>query len=322
MLKKALIALALGQALLVAPAAFAAYPERPITLIVPAAAGGAADTLSRIVGNTLSKELGQPVVVQNKPGAAAAIGMTELARAKNDGYTLGMVFAGAMAVNPNLYKSLRYNPEKDFDPISLVAISPLIITVNTELGIKTIQDLVAYSKKNPEKITFGSAGVGSTQHLCMELFKVTADANMMHVPYTGTAPATMDLLSGVIPVMCDNVISISPQFKTGKIAPLAVTTAERLSAFKDVPTVAESGYPGFQASGWYGMVAPAGTDPAIVERISKIVNQMIRSESIQKELIGQGMVPKSNTPQEFRSYIKEDRQKWGEVVKRAGIEPQ
>jgi len=322
MIKRKMAALLFGYALLASPVAFANYPDRPITLIVPAAPGGAADTLSRIVGDTLSKELGQPVVVQNKPGAAAAIGMSELARSKNDGYTLGMVFAGPMAVNPNLYKTLRYDPDKDFDPISLVAISPLVISVNTSLGIKTLEDLVDYSKKNPDKITFGSAGIGSTQHLCMELFKVTADVNMMHVPYQGTSPATMDLLSGVIPVMCDNVISISPQFKTGKIAPLAVTTTERLDAFPDVPTVAESGYPSFQANGWYGMAAPAGVDPAIINRISKIVNQMIQSDAVRRELTAQGMIPASNTPEEFRAYIKADREKWADVVKRAGIERQ
>jgi tripartite-type tricarboxylate transporter receptor subunit TctC len=316
---KLIAAIALATA---AATAGAAYPDKPIKIIVPASAGGAADTLARMVGKEISDKLGQPVVVDNRPGAAAIVGMTALAKAPADGYTFGLTFAGAMSINPSLYKGLPYDTTKDYDPISIVAVSPLVVGVNPSLGPKSLQDLVAMAKSRPGKLTFGSAGTGSTQHLSVELLKVTTGVDMMHVPYKGSPAALTDLVGGTISLMSDNAITMIPMFQTGRLVPLAVGTSKRISSLPDVPTIAESGYPGFEAVGWYGLVAPAGTDKAVVDSVNAIVRAAMAKPDFVAALRKQGMEPQANTPAEFRAYIQHEREKWGGVIKAAQIPAQ
>jgi tripartite-type tricarboxylate transporter receptor subunit TctC len=316
---KLIAAIALATA---AATAGAAYPDKPIKIIVPASAGGAADTLARMVGKEISDKLGQPVVVDNRPGAAAIVGMTALAKAPADGYTFGLTFAGAMSINPSLYKGLPYDTTKDYDPISIVAVSPLVVGVNPSLGPKSLQDLVAMAKSRPGKLTFGSAGTGSTQHLSVELLKVTTGVDMMHVPYKGSPAALTDLVGGTISLMSDNAITMIPMFQTGRLVPLAVGTSKRISSLPDVPTIAESGYPGFEAVGWYGLVAPAGTDKAVVDSVNAIVRAAMAKPDFVAALRKQGMEPQANTPAEFRAYIQHEREKWAGVIKAAQIPAQ
>lgn len=297
----------------------ATYPDRPIRMIVPAAAGGAADTLARIVGKELTESLGQTVVVDNRPGAAAILGMTAIAKAAPDGYTIGMTFAGAMSINPSLYKGLPYDSTKSFDPITLVAVSPLVIAVKPSLGPKSLQELVAMASKNPGKLTFGSAGSGSTQHLSVELLKATAGIDLMHVPYKGSSAAITDTLGGTISMVSDNAITLLPMFQAGQLVPIAVETPKRIHSLPKVPTVAESGYPNFDASGWYGLVAPAGTNTAIIEKLNAVVRQAMAKPSFVAALQQQGMEPQSNTPAEFRAYIDREKGKWETVIKTAKV---
>jgi len=237
---------AISTALMAAPAT-AAYPDRPIRMIVPAATGGAADTLARMVAKRLSEKYGQPVVVENKPGAAAIIGMGDIAKAQPDGYTVGMTFSGAMSINPSLYQSLSYSPLKDFEPIAMVAVSPLVIAASPKLGVKSLEEMLAMARKNPGKLTFASTGAGSTQHLSMELFKSVFKVDMLHIPYKGSAAGVIDVQSGLVSTMSDNAITLLPFIQSGQLVPLAVQTATRIPALPNVPTVAELGHPGYLA---------------------------------------------------------------------------
>lgn len=300
-------------------AAGAAYPDKPIRIIVPASAGGAADTLARMVGKEMSVKMGQPVVVENRAGAAAIVGMTALSNAPADGYTFGLTFAGAMSINPSLYKGLPYDTTKDYDPITTIAVSPLVIGVNPSLGPKSFQELVAMAKSNPGKLTFGSAGTGSTQHLSVELLKVTTGVDMMHVPYKGSPAALSDLVGGTISLMSDNAITMLPMFQAGRLVPLAVGTPKRIGSLPDVPTVAEAGYPGFEAVGWYGLVAPAGTDKAVVDRVNAIVREAMTKPDFVAALQKQGMEPRASSPAEFRAYIQREKEKWATVIKAANV---
>lgn len=302
--------------------AIAAYPDKPIKIIVPAAAGGAADTLARVVGKEISDKLGQPVVVDNRAGAAAIVGMVALAKAPADGYTFGLTFAGAMSINPSLYDGLPYDAAKDYDPITMVAVSPLVIAVNPALGPKTLPQLIAMAKSNPGKLTFGSAGTGSTQHLSMELLKASTGVDLMHVPYKGSASALTDLVGGRVSLMSENAITLLPMFQSGRLIPLAVETPKRIGSLPNVPTVAESGYPGFEAAGWYGLVAPAGTDKPILEKVNAIVREAMSKPYFVAALQKQGMEPQASSPAEFRAYIERERAKWATVIKAANVPAQ
>ncbi|WP_454688130.1 Bug family tripartite tricarboxylate transporter substrate binding protein [Achromobacter aloeverae] len=299
--------------------AMAAYPDKPIRLIVPALAGGAADTLARMIGKRLTEKFGPTVIVENKPGAAAIIGMTDIAKAKPDGYTLGMTFSGAMSINPSLYESLSYDPIKDYSPIAIVAVSPLIITASPKLGVKTLRGLLDLARKEPGKLTFASTGTGSTQHLSMELFKSTVGVDMLHVPYKGSAAAVIDVQSGLVSTLSDNAITVIPFIQSGQLVPLAVETPQRIPALPDVPTVAELGYPGYQAVGWYGLLAPAGTPEPIVAKLNGAINEMLEDPAFTKWLAQQGMEPQRDTPEGFRRYVAQEKDKWARVIKTAGV---
>jgi len=300
----------------------APYPDKPIRMIVPAAAGGAADTLARMIGRGLTEKFGQPVVIENKPGAAAIVGMSAIAKSPADGYTLGMTFSGAMSINPSLYQQLPYDPVKDFAPITIVAVSPLVIAVSPKLGPKSLSEFLALAKKEPGKLTFGSAGTGSTQHLSMELLKSTAGVDMLHVPYKGSSAALVDVQSGLISAVSDNAITLVPLIQSGQLVPLAVETAKRIQSLPQVPTVAESGYPGFQAAGWYGLLAPAGTPQPIVAQLNAALREMVGKPDFTQWLQQQGMEPQTDTPEGFGRYIGQEKDKWAQVIKTAKVPQQ
>ena len=295
------------------------YPDKPIRVIVPGAAGGAADTLARALANNLSTAFGQPVVVENRVGAAGIVGTVAIAKAPADGYTLGFTFSGAMSINPSLYKSLPYDVDKDFEPVGVTAVSPLVIAVSPKLGVNTLGELVERAKREPGKLTFGSTGVGSTQQLSMELLRSQAGINMLHVPYKGSAAALTDLISGQISVHADNALSVIPFAQSGQLKALAVGTTKRIASLPDVPTVAESGYPDYQAAGWYGMVAPAGTPKAVITKLSLAMTQYLKQPETVKWLEQQGMVPQLTTPAEFRTFMGKERAKWARVIKDADV---
>ena len=319
-MKRILQSLVLSCAALSATAALAAqYPDKPIRMIVPAAAGGAADTLARMIGRGLTEKFGQPVVIENKPGAAAIVGMSAIAKAPADGYTLGMTFSGAMSINPSLYQQLPYDPVKDFAPITIVAVSPLVIAVSPKLGPKSLGEFLALAKKDPGKLTFGSAGTGSTQHLSMELLKSTANVDMLHVPYKGSSAALVDVQSGLISAVSDNAITLVPLIQSGQLVPLAVETAQRIQSLPQVPTVAEAGYPGFQAAGWYGLLAPAGTPQPIVAQLNAALREMVDKPDFTQWLRQQGMEPQTDTPEGFGRYIGQEKDKWAQVIKTAKV---
>jgi tripartite-type tricarboxylate transporter receptor subunit TctC len=306
-------------ALLAAPLARAqgAFPSRPIRIIVPASPGGAADILSRTIAQKLADAWGQPVLVDNRTGAAGIIGAEAAAKAPNDGYTIMMGFAGVIAVNPSLYKTLPYDSVKDYAPVALVALSPLMLVVHPAVPAYSVNELIALAKAKPGQLNFASTGSGSTQHLSAELFKSMAGIDMTHIPYKGSSLAYPDLLAGNVSLMFENMLSMLPNAKSGKVRALAVTGTKRSAAMPDLPTVADS-VPGFSAVGWYGVLAPAGTDAAIVNKLSAEINRILKLPEVSERLSSLGAEPSGSTPEEFAAHIRTEIAKWGKVVRDSG----
>ncbi|MDQ2962836.1 MAG: tripartite tricarboxylate transporter substrate binding protein [Pseudomonadota bacterium] len=295
-----------------------AYPTQPIRLVVPFPAGGTTDILAREVGQRLSLTLGQPVVIDNRPGAAGNIGSDLVAKSAPDGYTLLMCTVNTHAINPNLYAKLPYDHVKDFAPVILVAGVPNVLEVTPALPVNSVTDLIKLAKEKPGQINFASSGSGTSIHLSGELFKTMAGVDMTHVPYKGSAPAITDLMGGQVQVMFDNLPSSLQQIKAGKLRAIAVTSAKRAPALPDVPTIAESGLPGFEATSWFGIVAPAGTPAAIVARINADVNQWLQSPDVKEKLLLQGAAAAGGTPEQFAAHIRAETEKWAKVVKASG----
>ncbi|MGJ7546758.1 Bug family tripartite tricarboxylate transporter substrate binding protein [Variovorax sp. LT1R16] len=318
--RRTLLAAALAAAAVGAPAAaFAqAYPSKPITIIVPFSAGGTTDILARVIGLHMGTDLGQPVVVDNRAGAGGNIGGQAAARANPDGYTLFMGTVGTHAINQSLYKKMPFDPIKDFAPLSRVAMVPNLLVVNPGQPYKSVKELIAYGKANPGKINFGSSGNGSSIHLSGELFKQMTGVDMQHVPYRGSAPAVSDLLGGQISVMFDNMPSAIPHVRGGKLRALAVTTAKRSPALPDVPTIAEAGVPGYEATSWFGLLAPAGTPAPIVAKLNASILKALADPEVKKKLAEQGAESHGEKPEEFAAFIKSETAKWGKVVKESG----
>jgi len=294
------------------------YPSKPIRLVVPFPAGGTTDILAREVGQRLALSLGQPVVIDNRPGAAGNIGSELVAKSAPDGYTLLMATVGTHAINPNLYARMPYDHVKDFVPVVLVAGVPNVLEVTPSLPVNSVADLIKLAKEKPGKINFASSGSGTSIHLSGELFKTMAGVDMTHVPYKGSAMAITDLIGGQVQVMFDNLPSSLPQIKAGKLRAIAVTSAQRAPALPDVPTIAESGLPGFEATSWFGLVAPAGTPSSIVGRINADVNQWLQSPEAKEKLLAQGAVAAGGSPEQFAAYIHTETEKWARVVKASG----
>ena len=299
--------------------AFAAYPDKPIRLISPYAPGGAAGTLAQIVGKNLSDGLGQPVIVEAKPGANGNIASDFVAHTPSDGYTLLIGTISTLAINPSLYKNMTFNPMKDFAPISQLVTTQNMIVVDPTLPIKTLTDLIQYAKKNPGKLTYGSSGVGSTLHLSGELFRRVTGTEMMHVAYKGGVPARTDLLAGHISMMFGDMSAL-PFVQSGKLRALAVTSPVRDPAAPSIPTAEEAGLPGYVVVVWYGMFAPVGTPADIVKKLSQTIDSVLKKTDVKSALNEIGMQPaKITTPEYLDNLMKEDFNKWAEVIKAANI---
>ncbi|MCC6194270.1 MAG: tripartite tricarboxylate transporter substrate binding protein [Burkholderiales bacterium] len=313
----------LGAALTSAPAAAQAYPTKPIRLIVPYTAGGSSDFVARQVAQKMSEGLGQQVVVDNRPGAAGIAGTDVAAKSPPDGYTLALIGMTTHAANPWLYKKLAYDPIKDFAPISVAIVSPLVLIVNPSVPAKNVQELIAYAKANPGKVNYGSAGVGNTLHLAGELFKTRAGIDINHIPYKGASAAMQDLLGGRIEMMIDLVQTPLAQIQAGKLRALGTTGSTRLALLPDVPTIAEQGLPGFEFATWIGIAAPAGTPKPIVDRLFAEMTKALANPEVQAAFGKQGMqVAPSKSPEAFAQFIQSDKERVGEIIKRAGIQPE
>ncbi|WP_454675146.1 tripartite tricarboxylate transporter substrate binding protein [Achromobacter pestifer] len=298
---------------LAAGTAQAAYPERAITLIVPTAAGGGNDVLARVVGQKVGELLGQTVIVVNKPGAQGAIASDYVARQPADGYTLMLGYIGTHGINPALQK-LNYDPVKDFTPIGMVADSPTIMIVSTRIPVHDVAGLVKYSREHPDSLSFASAGAGTAPAIAGELFNQATGAQMLDVPYKGSAPALTDTLSGTTQVMFPSLFSVYPHLKSGMIQALAVAGATRSSALPDLPTLAEAGVPGVDVPQWYAIFAPAKADPAIVATLNKALNQALADPAVAKKIGEQGAEVRSSTPAELGSFVESEAARWKQLA--------
>lgn len=298
------------------------YPNRPIRLIAPFPAGGLVDVLARAVGDELSRSLGQPVIVENRAGAGGNIGAEAAAKAAPDGYTLLMSSAGILTANQFLYAKMPFDPDKAFVAVSNVADMPMLVVVNPKVPAKTLGEFVALARANPGKFNFGSPGVGTTGHLGLAMFMYAANIKLTHVPYKGAAPAITDLLAGQIDGVVDNPPTVLPHIDAGKLRPLAVAAKQRMPQLPDLPTAAEAGVPNYEAYSWFGVVAPAGTSPAIVARLQKEIAAALAKPALRARFAKSGARLLGNTPEEFAKQIRDDRKMWGEVITAAGIKPQ
>ncbi len=294
------------------------YPERPITLVVPYAAGGGNDVMARIVGEKMSKTLGQQIVIENRGGAGGSIATRMVARATPDGYTLGLGGTGTLAVAPTLYPNAGYDPRKDFAPVGLIATSALVVLVHPSVPAKTLKELIALAKSKPGQINFASAGVGSGMHLGTELFELMADVKLTHVPYKGTGPALTDLLGGHVSLFFSSLPSAIPLIQAGKVRALAVTSLKRSAVLPDLPTVAESGVPGYEAVLHYGIVAPAGTPKLIIAKLNAALREAVASPEVHEKIAADGAEPLASTPEEYAADIDREETKWAAIVKRSG----
>lgn len=297
----------------------AAFPERPVTLVVPFAPGGGTDIVSRVLAEGMGRDLGQTVIVENRPGAGTVIGTQFVARSEPDGYTLVMA-TFAHAVNPSLHKNLPYDTERAFTPVALVAHSPNVLVVNPQSPFHSVQDLLDEARAKPGTLNYGSFGNGTSAHLAGELFKNLAKVDLVHVPYKGSAPALNDLMGGQIQLMFTTVASVASHIKSGKLRALAVTSAERSKAFPDLPTVAEAGVPGYQAESWYGVYAPAGTPEAAVQRLHTAIAHAVRTPAFQERVAEEGLVVDAGPPQQLSSYVKAEEHRWSQVVRDAHLQ--
>lgn len=295
------------------------YPSRTVTVVVPFAAGGNTDTFGRLIAEQLDKRLGQRFIVENKPGAGGNIGLGDLARSKPDGYTIGMGTVSSNAINQTLYKTLPYDKEKGFAPISLIASLPNVLVVNPgKIKANSVEELIAFLKSEPGKHTYASSGVGTSIHLAGELMATKAGIKMTHVPYKGSSQAILDVVAGHVDMMFDNIPTAAQQVKAGKVKALAVTSLNKADLLPDVPTMA-SVIPGFEATSWHGLFAPPGTPPEIVEKLSKEVQAIIADPAMKAKLEAMGVTPVGNTSAEFKDFIAKETVKWAEVIKAADV---
>ena len=290
------------------------YPSHPIRIVVPFTPGGSTDVLARAIGQELTRAWGQAVVIDNLPGAGGSIGADKVAKAPPDGYTLLMGHIGTLAVNPSLYPRLPYNPVKDFAPVAWVARVPNVLVVHPSVPARTLQELVALAKAKPGSLNYGSGGNGSAANLATEYLKLQTGTSMVHIPYRGTAPAVTDLLGGQLQLMFTGLPALVGPIKAGQLRALAVSSPQRLDALPDVPTVAESGYKGFEADQWYGVVAPAGTPPAIIARLNAQINQALSAPELKQRLAAEGAIATPQPPEVFGKLIASEIARWKPVI--------
>ncbi|HEX9462990.1 MAG TPA: tripartite tricarboxylate transporter substrate binding protein [Alphaproteobacteria bacterium] len=295
------------------------YPSHPIKFVVPYPAGGAADILARVVGQKLSEQLGQPVVIDNRPGAGTAIGSDLVAKAPPDGYTILMGTVSSHAINPALNTNVGYDPVKDFAPIAPVASLPFILDVHPAVPARSVAELIALAKAQPGKLNFASAGNGTSNHLAGELFKSMAGIDIVHVPYRGSAPALSDVIAGQVTMMFDLTITSLPQIEARQVRALAITTPKRSALAPDLPTVAESGLPGYAVDAWFGVFAPAGTPPPVVKRLNTETVAALKLPDVRERLASQGAEPLTGTSEEFAAYVRSEAAKWAKLVHDSGM---
>ena len=299
--------------------AAAAYPDRPVKVIVPFPPGGATDIVGREISDRLARALGQPFVVENRSGASGNIGMEAAARSAPDGYTLVVGAPQTLTINPQLFRSNPFNPQKELDPIVVVATVPNVLIINPKLPVSSVKELIAYAKARPGKVNYGSSSIGGTPHLSSELFKSMTGTDIMHIPYRGSSPALTDLMGGQIDMMFDNLPASLPHIRSGRVKALAVTTKQRSDAAPELPTMDEAGVPGFESQGWFSLLAPAGTPPAILEKINAEVNKILATDSFKERLANVGAQPLGGSIADFRQLLDTETQRWSKVIKFADI---
>ena len=315
------VSLAVIFCVIATPVASQEYPTRAVRIVVPSPPGGGTDIVARVLAADFSKSFAQPFVVENKPGAGNMIGIEAVARATPDGYTLLMVPA-TLALNSVLYKKVPYHPIRDFAPITLAATAPLVLIVHPAVPAQSLAEFVAYAKRQPGKMSYATAGIGTAPHLCMELLKSMAGIDLLHIPYKGTAPAVADVISGQVAAMFATALTARPVIDSGRVRALAVSTPQRVSALPGVAPVAEAGVPGYSAIQWYGLLAPAGTPQPVIARVNAEALRSLRSGEMKERLAADGAEPQGSTPEEFGALIRSELDKWGRVTRAAGIEPQ
>jgi tripartite-type tricarboxylate transporter receptor subunit TctC len=291
-----------------------AWPSKPVTIVVPFAAGGGTDIGTRIVAQRLSQLWGQSVLVDNRGGAGGNVGLEIVSRAKPDGYTLLTGNVGTQSINPTLYRKLNYNPDTSFVPIGLFAELPFVLATTASLPAKNVKELVELAKANPNQLTYASSGNGGSPHLSAETFKIATGTQILHVPYKGGGAAMTDLISGNVHMLFASVLETSAYIKAGKLKALAITSKERVSAMPDVPTLQESGVTGAESGSWLGLLAPAGTPPEVVEKISRGLQQVVTAPDVQQQLLAQGAIAKTGTPQDFVQLIANDRKRYARII--------
>jgi len=297
----------------------AKYPSKAIRWVVPFPPGDGNDTIARLVGQQMAASLGQQVLIDNRPGAAGALGAQVAATAPADGYTIFLAGVGSHGLNPNLRKKLPYDAVKDFDAISLIASAPLLVVVHPSLPVKSVKELITLAKAKPGVINYASNGTGGSSHMAVELFDMIAGTKMTHVPYKGLAPALTDLMSGEVQVMFSSAVAMLPQVKAGRLRAVAMTGAKRSAAIPDIPTVAEAGLKGYETGSWYGAVAPAGTPKYAIDKLAAEIIRITKSPAITNKLVEEAVIPVGSTPAEFGAYIKSEIARWGKVIKSGGI---
>ncbi len=302
-------------------AAQSVYPARPLRLIVPSSAGGGIDIIARIITARLSERLGQPVLADNRPGAASIIGSDLVAKAAPDGYTL-LISVSALAINPAIYKKLPYDTLRDFAPVTLAVVAPNLLVVHPSLPVKTVRNLIDLARARPGELNFGSAGTGSNPHLSMELLLSMAKLKMVHIPYKGSAPAVTDLLAGHIAAMTATMLTAIPHARSGRLRALGVTSAARVGALPEIPTVAEAGVPGYEAVQWYGILAPATTPMEIVKKLNAEIVGILAMPEVKAQLAGNGAEAAGGSAEAFARYLHTETGKWAQVVRSAGIRPE
>ena len=295
------------------------YPVKPIRLIVPFPAGGGVDFIGRIVGQKLSERLGQTVAIDNRAGANGIVGLEAVKSAAPDGYTIAAASAGPLAVNPFIYAKLPHDTLRDFTHIANMVNFPLLLVSHPSLPVKNIRELIALARSQPGQVTYSSPGAGNSGHLAGELFNSMAKVKILHIPYKGTAPAVIAVLAGEAQLTWSSIPTILPHVRSGRVRALGIGNAQRIPSLPDFPTVAEAGLPGYEAYAWGGMIGPANMPPAVVQRLSKEINEILRQKDVADRMLAEGTVPTPSGPEEFTAYIRSELKKWGDVVKMAGI---
>jgi tripartite-type tricarboxylate transporter receptor subunit TctC len=312
------VAAALLPTMFAAPLAAQEYPVKPVRFVIAFSPAGPSDILTRIVGSKLAESMGQVFIFDNRPGAGGNLAGEIVAKAPPDGYTLLMGNNSILATNASLYKNMSFDPVKDLAPVALLASQPNILVVHPSLPVKSVKELIAFAKAHPGELNYASSGSGAAAHLAAELFKSMAGVQMVHIPYKGASPALIDMLAGQCQVMFATALSVQPYLQSNRLRPLAVSTAKRARIMPNLPTVAEAGVPGFEATTWHGIVSTAGTPPAVINKLNAEINKVLKLPDVNATLTRQGAEVLGGTPQEFAAYIKAEIPKWAKVVKASG----